>query len=467
MSQLAQTILPVSGHPPTAGLPAPDLEAVRKQMFLDFCAALEVHGIPYVILSGYQGYPDRIDSDIDFMVSEADFQRLPPLFNHPGTVPGARLVQVLQHETSACYYVLASQIGARIAYLHPDSAASYRRKGRLWLRSETVLATRRKAPAGFWIPAAAVEFEYYLVKRIDKQLVEDPHLRALAKLMSEDLPACRSVLARHFQPSIAREIEHAICRSDTEWFNNNRTTLRVALANSIPLEGLPARLRSRLANLRRLIHRVAQPTGLVIAVLGPDGSGKTTVIQHLEKEITPAFRRVHRFHLRPYFGKTGGITSPVTDPHSHPPRGRIASVLKAVLFFVDYWVSWVRLVYPSKIRSTLVIFDRYYHDMLIDPVRYRLPSACWLPRVLSGLVPQPDIWLILDAPAEMLVARKGEITLEAAQELTAKYRALANRLPNAVLVDTGGGLQDTLIAALDAANGCLAERIQRCIKVAR
>ena len=52
---------------PTKMTPA-NVDAVRKRMFLDFCAALETNGIPYVILSGYQGYPDRIDSDIDFML---------------------------------------------------------------------------------------------------------------------------------------------------------------------------------------------------------------------------------------------------------------------------------------------------------------------------------------------------------------------------------------------------------------
>lgn len=93
-------------------------------MFLAFCAALESHSIRYAILAGYQGYPDRINSDVDFMVSEADFARLPALLNDPENVAGARLVQILRHETSATYYVLAKQIGEHTAYLFPDAAAA-------------------------------------------------------------------------------------------------------------------------------------------------------------------------------------------------------------------------------------------------------------------------------------------------------------------------------------------------------
>jgi len=92
-------------------LPASDqhILALRRQLLLGFCQAMEAAGIAYVILAGYQGYPDRIESDVDFMVTEDDFARLPALFNRPDFLPGARLLQALQHETTACYYVMAQQ----------------------------------------------------------------------------------------------------------------------------------------------------------------------------------------------------------------------------------------------------------------------------------------------------------------------------------------------------------------------
>lgn len=437
--------------------------SVRKQMFHAFCLALEEQRIPYVILAGYRGYPEHIDSDVDFMVSDADFLRLPDILNNPAKLAGARLVQLLKHETSACYYVLAAQVGEFIAYLHPDAAAAYRRNGRLWLRSESVLATRRQAPAGFWIPAAAVEFEYYFVKRVDKALVEPRHLEALAELLAEDTPGCQKKLTSLLPGKLAGQVEQAIQAKDIAWFAEHRKDLRETLRKAEIREGLLARLASWVGEQKRKLRRVLNPTGMVLAVLGPDGSGKTTVIEHLEREFLPAFRRVRRFHLRPHFGK-GSSGTAVTDPHAQPPRGILASSMKVGMFIADYWLGWVKHVVPAKIRSSFIVFDRYYHDMLVDTRRYRLPEKFPLARWFKGLVPQPDLWIVLDARPELLVARKGEISLADAERLTVAYRNLCADLPNALLVDTSQPLDKTLADAVCAVRTYLEARTQTTMK---
>lgn len=439
------------------------IESVRKQMFIDFCAALEAHAIPYVILAGHRDYPEKIASDVDFMVCERDFARLPAILNTPDCVSGAHIVQVLEHEISARYFVLARQEGERIAYLHPDSAANYRLDARLWLRSESVLATRRRSPAGFWIPSAAVEFEYYLFKRVEKECVEERHLEQLRALFDEDASGCRESLQRMFPAELVEEMSCAIARMDVAWFRTRRQLLAGSLRRNLPRESMPGRMRSRLQESRRIFRRVTNPSGFIVAILGPDGSGKTTVIEHLEKEFASAFRGVRRFHLRPHFGRTAGGTT-VRDPHAQEPRGRLASCLKIGMFVADYWSSWLRHVMPSKIRSTLIVFDRYYHDLLVDQRRYRLPARFALARWLSPLIPQPDLWLVLDAPAENLVARKGEISLDSARSLGADYAALALRLPNAVIIDSGASLDETLQAAVRAVRQHLGVRAQSTLR---
>ncbi|MCD6681936.1 MAG: hypothetical protein LT102_15035 [Burkholderiaceae bacterium] len=435
-------------------------------MFVDFCAALESRGIRYVILAGHDFYPDRIDSDVDFMVSEADFERLPRLFASEGFIPGARLIHTSQHETTACCFVFTQQIGSRLAFLHADASASYRRRGRLWMRSETVLSSRRRSPGGFWIPAPAVEFEYYLVKRLDKGRLELPQLKVLAARFVEEAPACKAVLANILPPPLADSTAHAIARRDARWFANHTRELRQAILRSMSKEGLARRSIARVGELRRKWLRVMQPTGFVIAVLGPDGSGKTTVIEHLEHELAPVFRRARRFHLRPRFGTAPGTTT-CAKPHGQPPRSWAASALKVLLFASDYWTGWLGIVLAARVRSTLLIFDRYYQDMLVDPVRYRLPPRFGLARSFAPSIPKPDMWLVLRTSPTALIARKQELDPMAAEDLVERYSNLTAELAGAFEISTDGALESSLERAVTTVRTELERRVFVRIGVAR
>ena len=107
----------------------------------------------YCILSGYEQFPRSFDTDIDFMVDAADFDRIPSIIHELGQETGTRLFLSVQHELSARAFFLVSQSGPELAAVQPDSTADYRHFGGLWLRADEVLASRRWHANGFWIPA--------------------------------------------------------------------------------------------------------------------------------------------------------------------------------------------------------------------------------------------------------------------------------------------------------------------------
>ena len=98
---------------------------------------------------------------------------------------------------------------------------------------------------------------------------------------------------------------------------------------------------------------------------------------------------------------------------------------------MGYWL----VVRPARAAGRLVIFDRYFHDLLVDPRRYRYGAPLWLAHAVGWLVPKPDLWVILDAPADVLQARSQDVSAsETARQLDG-YRALARNFPEAVVVD--------------------------------
>lgn len=125
--------------------------------------------------------------------------------------------------------------------------------------------------------------------------------------------------------------------------------------------------------------------GLWIAFFGPDGIGKSAVVERLTREMGPAFSGIRQFHFRPMFRARTQNNPPTTKPHAKAARGRAASYCKLIYWFVDCWCGYLAFILRGLKRSELVVFDRYYPDILIDPRRYRMSAACLkFARVLSS-----------------------------------------------------------------------------------
>ena len=75
---------------------------------------------------------------------------------------------------------------------------------------------------------------------------------------------------------------------------------------------------------------------LIIAFMGVDGSGKTTIIKKLIKRFKKKFKAVKYLHLRPYFFLTDKRTV-IKKPHYKKENtSKILSFLKIILWLVIY-----------------------------------------------------------------------------------------------------------------------------------
>ncbi len=411
-----------------------------RAMFEAMTSVFEEAGMPYCILAGYDSYPDAIPSDVDFMIPPEWATRLPALLAAAAARSGAHLVQHIAHETTAAYFALARLDGDRIAWLHPDSCSDFRRGGRLWLRAEPVLARRRRHPRGFWIPAAGDAFAYYLVKKIDKGGLDPQQARQLAARYAEDPAGARAALRRLLPADEAEFVDAAASGRSWTPVAGRLESLNAALRRHLRVETGWRRLRQFGADLRRGALRVVHPTGLCIAFLGPDGSGKSTVFARVAGELARAFRTVERRHLRPPlpFVREPENGPPVVNPHDQPPRGAAAALAKVLVFWARYATGGLYWLAPRLVRSRLVAFDRYYHDILADPLRYRIAPGSLaesMARLLARRVPQPDLIFVLDAAPEILLARKQEVPEAECRRQRAAYLQLAREFPNARVID--------------------------------
>jgi thymidylate kinase len=164
---------------------------------------------------------------------------------------------------------------------------------------------------------------------------------------------------------------------------------------------------------------------MFLSFLGCDGSGKSAVIAGVTELLEADGVVVRRGHWRPQALDGGSEAAGATadDPHGQIPRGVASSVLKLGWLWLNWWIGWWKFLRKSA-RDGVVLFDRYHADLLVDPRRYRYGGPMWLARLASGLMPQPDLVVFLDAEPEVLLARKQEVGREALEEARKRYLEL-------------------------------------------
>jgi len=167
-----------------------------------------------------------------------------------------------------------------------------------------------------------------------------------------------------------------------------------------------------------------------IAVIGGDGAGKTTVTRQLLDSGRLPFRYL-------YMGMNVGSSNAAlptsrwlarwrhggeapTTTHGAPPgprRGAKAAVRSLARLGYRLSEEWYRqlLCLRAARRGEIVLCDRHFlYDFYLRAEERRAKPVgdrihLWL---LEHAYPRPDLVLFLDAPAEVLMARKGEASVE-------------------------------------------------------
>ena len=201
--------------------------------------------------------------------------------------------------------------------------------------------------------------------------------------------------------------------------------------------------------------RTKEGLKLKIVILGPDGAGKSSVIQGLMKKFDQVGRAVKMRHLKPRIvmklQNTYITINP--DPHSKPPRSALTSLAKISVWLMEEWYA---NLFQEK-KETMLICDRYYHDLLVDPIRYRYGGPMWAAKLVGKLMPRPGLWVLLDAPTEVLQARKQEVSLEETERQRQAYLAFVRNQRNHVTIDASQSLDKVIADVEHAITGAMSE----------
>jgi thymidylate kinase len=205
-----------------------------------------------------------------------------------------------------------------------------------------------------------------------------------------------------------------------------------------------------------------------VAIIGPDGAGKSTISQLLEREALPApVERIYMgvnlessslmlpttrlaLRLKTARGRRADMVGPGTEiaspPTGSPARRVVRAVGRGVRLVMWLAEEWFRQLVAEwhRRRGAIVVFDRhFYADYFhVDAAAGRRSVSARLHRwLLQHAYPKPDLVICLDAPGQVLFDRKGEAGPEWLEQRRRHYLQLATVVPDFVVVDVDRPLE--------------------------
>lgn len=191
-----------------------------------------------------------------------------------------------------------------------------------------------------------------------------------------------------------------------------------------------------------------------VALIGADGAGKTTVARQLERAfplpvkylymgintqssnvVLPSTRLLERLYR---LSHSSGATRANLQVPSGPRKRSGGTLRRAVRLAVNISEEIYRelLSWWYRRQGCMVIYDRHFQfDFEYQPAADR-PMSDRLHRwFLAHLYPRPDLVIFLDAPAEVLYARKPEAPPEWLHWRREQFLMQGRQLANFLRVD--------------------------------
>jgi thymidylate kinase len=434
----AGDVSPQPGLPPGALLgsqeasarmlnPAPLLSAVFD--------ALTATGVRWLVLRGDAGAVER-GGDIDLLVEAGAMDRVEDALVPLGFAP----VPSAGHGSH--HFFLGFDDAAR-AWIELDftDRVEFGARQELPTGTAAVLLARRIQIADHYRLSADDAFWHLLLHRLlgSRAVASDDlvHLSHQAEVAGPLADLTEQAIRR-----IASCAELLELVQGREWQRLN--ALRPALVRawrwSRPGRYLLADARNSADRVRHAARCVVRPTGISVAIIGPDGAGKTTLAEGLRATLPFPSSYVYMGVWREY---------PWDRWLRYLPGARLTQrILRLLARSLQAWFHCA--------RGRVVLLDRFTYDALLpSPVldrRGRITVA-----LVRRVGAEPQLVLILDAPAEVMFARKGEQGVEELERRRRSYLDVGRTRADTAVIDATQPVQ----AVREEAQRVVWARLQR------
>ena len=401
--------------------------------------------VEYCVMNNYENMPEIIPTDVDIAIDNDTLKKLDTILANISARYNVEIIQKIWHGYRKFAYILSPLKIDSPFRLQLDFFVDFSGKGYPNLISNNILLKNRKSFKNFYVPDPTVELLFLFIRRIIKNDMVNRHTDKMIILINEiGYERARGIFSEIFGDEISNTILELIKSNNISEFQKNLNKYRKALKKwSKKNTSIGYRINYLLTQVRRFSIRLRYPVGFSIALLGPDGSGKSTIAKHILERVSGSFHGEKIQYWRPYLLPAMGrlkFWNPSEDiatnprPHDHPKQNRIKSFIRFFYYLADYLIGYPIKIYWAKVKKKIIIFDRYYYDYLVDLHRYNFNLPKWIPKFFLPLISAPDLTIYLDADPEVLHNRKKELPLHELKRQCEEFKKALAQIPNSMSV---------------------------------
>lgn len=383
----------------------------------------------YAILRNYEGLPQHNDSrDIDIIISRNTYQNLKNHLIDLIENSGWKIITYLKSDRLVTWVCACTRSDSSTDVVQFDFFFHTSVYGVRLLNAEEFLRNRQFNGSVYHVTKDYEFLDKYVYDRAVGAVY--PEKYKSTRLLAEDSSEVAEVLKKIFGSNSIEECDST---------SGKRLLFNALRKNFLknPFASIARMIKFEYYHIRNYI---CSNTGFSVGFTGPDGSGKTTVIDQILERLAPVFRTAHKYyHFRPaLFGNLGevaysaGLKNDVdrnySDPHRGGKTGKLNSLARLLYYSIDYIVGYFVKVKTVTRITRIVIFDRYYTDIICDSRRSRIylnyKFLYWFGKFF---IPSLDYNILLTASSETILARKKELDEEGIRTINMKIDYLSGK----------------------------------------